>query len=158
MMDGKRHKHIDIYNSLEPKMKEIGFINSGTQMKIKLKHLKEMYFKCKRNNNTSGAIRQTFPFYDAMEQLFGRRPSVQAIDNTGIDSSGNNVRGINSSNNNNNNGNNNNLHIDIILEQTQEEASEIEDNTESSLENEIENNDIPVPNNIIPSRKIKKGG
>ncbi|EFN84016.1 hypothetical protein EAI_09922, partial [Harpegnathos saltator] len=50
MMDGKRHKHIDIYNSLEPKMREIGFIKTGAQMKTKLKHLKEIYFKCKRNN------------------------------------------------------------------------------------------------------------
>ncbi|XP_018374450.1 PREDICTED: uncharacterized protein LOC108768500 [Trachymyrmex cornetzi] len=78
MMDGKRHKHIDIYNSLEPSMKEMGFIKSGVQMKVKLKHLKEMYFKCKRNNNTS-ASRQTFAFYDEMEQLYCGRPSVQAI-------------------------------------------------------------------------------
>lgn len=95
MMDGKRFKHIDIYNSLESSMKEMGFIKSGAQMKIKLKHLKEMYFKCKRNNNISGAARQTFLFYDEMEQLLGGRPSVQATEDTGIDSSNNIVQGMN---------------------------------------------------------------
>lgn len=95
VMDGKRHKHIDIYNSLESRMKEMGFIKTGAQMKTKLKHLKEMYFKCKRNNNISGASRQTFSFYDEMEQLFGGRPSVRAIADIGIDSSDSSVQGIN---------------------------------------------------------------
>ncbi|KYQ59701.1 hypothetical protein ALC60_01367 [Trachymyrmex zeteki] len=92
MMDGKRHKHIDIYNSLEPSMKEMGFIKSGAQMKIKLKHLKEIYFKCKRNNNTSGVSRQTFVFYDEMEQLYCGRSSVQANTDIGIDFSDNGLR------------------------------------------------------------------
>lgn len=95
MMDGKRHKHIDIYKSLEPKMREIGFIKSGAQMKTKLKHLKEIYFKCKRNNKISGAGCQTFPFYDQMDQLLDGRPSIQAIANIGIESSGSNAQGIN---------------------------------------------------------------
>jgi len=34
-MDGKRHKHIDIYRSLEPKMKGTGFIKTDAQMKTK---------------------------------------------------------------------------------------------------------------------------
>ncbi|KYN28556.1 hypothetical protein ALC57_02025, partial [Trachymyrmex cornetzi] len=84
LMDGKRHKHIDIYKSLEPKMKEMGFIKTGAQMKTKLKHLKEIYFKCKRNNSVSGANRMSFPFYDAMEELFGGRLSADAINNRGI--------------------------------------------------------------------------
>lgn len=87
MMDGKRYKHIDIYNLLELIMKEMGFIKSGAQMKIKLKHLKEIYFKCKRNNNISGAAHQTFHLYDEMEQLLGGRPLAQATVDTGIDSS-----------------------------------------------------------------------
>ncbi|XP_071652856.1 uncharacterized protein [Temnothorax longispinosus] len=87
LMDGKRHKHIDIYKSLEPNMKEMGFIKTGAQMKTKLKHLKEAYFKCKRSNSVSGAARMSFKFYDAMDQLLGGRPSVEAINNHGIDSS-----------------------------------------------------------------------
>ncbi|KYN22017.1 Zinc finger protein with KRAB and SCAN domains 2, partial [Trachymyrmex cornetzi] len=94
MMDGKRHKHTDIYNSLEPSMKEMGFLKSGAQMKIKLKHLKDIYIKCKRNNNTNGASRQTFAFYDEMEELYCGRPSVQAITNIGIDSSDNDIRSM----------------------------------------------------------------
>jgi hypothetical protein len=86
LMDGKRHKHIDIYKSLEPNMKEMGFIKTGAQMKTKMKHLKEAYFKCKRNNSVSGADRISFSFYDEMDQLLGGRPSVEAINNHGIDS------------------------------------------------------------------------
>lgn len=123
MMDEKHHKHRDIYNSLEPRMKEMDFIKSGAQMKTKLKHLKEMYFKCKRNNNVS-ASRAIFSFYNAMEQLFGGRSSVQAIADIGINSSASNIQGTNNLfikfdcllfiyiyNNNNNN-----VCIDIILE------------------------------------------
>ncbi|XP_026827665.1 ras guanine nucleotide exchange factor P-like [Ooceraea biroi] len=132
MMDGKRHKHIDIYNSLEPAMKEMGFIKSGAQMKIKLKHLKEQYFKCKRNN-TGGASRQTFVFYEEMEELLGGRPSVEAIASTGIDLTESSNQEI------------------MQEESVEEDVEEVEANVEN-----IENND-PAPNNSS-SKKRKISG
>ena len=69
-------------------MKDHGCIKSGSQMQIKFKHLKEMYLKCKRNNSVSGASRMTFPYYEAMEELLGGRPTAQSVDGLiGIDSS-----------------------------------------------------------------------
>lgn len=122
MMDGKRHKHIDIYNSLEPSMKEMGFIKSGAQMKIKLKHLKEIYFKCKRNNNTSGVSRQTFVFYDEMEQLYCGRSSVQA-------------------------------NTDIVVELTEPEMLQVEDNIEADLEDKIKENEKIVNDTTSPKKR-----
>lgn len=89
MLDGKKHKHIDIFKTLEDDMKALGFIKTASQMKIKLKHLKEMYFKCKRNNNRSGSNKDTFQYYELMDELLGSRPSSVVIQNsdTGIDSS-----------------------------------------------------------------------
>jgi len=86
LMDEKKYKHIDIYKSLEPAMKEAGFIKSGEQMKLKMKHLKEMYYKCKRNNSISGHDRMSFQYFEAMDELFGSRPSVKAIDGIGLES------------------------------------------------------------------------
>ncbi|XP_071571470.1 uncharacterized protein [Temnothorax nylanderi] len=49
LIDGEKYKHIDVYKSLESNMKQAGFVKSGIQIKLKMKHLKEMYYKCKRN-------------------------------------------------------------------------------------------------------------
>lgn len=87
LMDEKKYKHIDIYKSLEPTMKEAGFIKSAEQMKFKMKHLKEMYYKCKRSNSVSGHDRMSFQYFEAMDELLGSRPSVKAIDGVGIESS-----------------------------------------------------------------------
>lgn len=60
LIDGKQYKHIDVYKSLESDMKEAGFIKNGAQMQVKMIHLKEMYYKCKRNNSISGHDRMIF--------------------------------------------------------------------------------------------------
>ncbi|XP_071572575.1 uncharacterized protein [Temnothorax nylanderi] len=87
LMDGKKYKHIDVYKSLESDMKQAGFVKSGIQMRLKMKHLKEMYYKCKRNNSISGHDRMSFQYFEAMDELLGGRPSVQAVDGVGIESS-----------------------------------------------------------------------
>ncbi|XP_077276963.1 uncharacterized protein LOC143905409 isoform X2 [Temnothorax americanus] len=87
LMDGKKYKHIDVYKSLEPSMKQAGFVKSGEQMQLKMKHLKELYYRCKRNNSTSGHNRMSFQYFEAMDELLGSRPSVQAVDGVGIESS-----------------------------------------------------------------------
>lgn len=93
-MDGKRCKHIEIYESLEPTMKKMGFPKTGAQMKTKLKHLKELYLKCKRNNNLSSSSRIGFPFYKQMEQLLSRKQSVQATSRYRTDSNDSNIRSM----------------------------------------------------------------
>lgn len=38
IMDGKRHKHVEIFRMLEPQMKEKGYAKTADQMKLKLKN------------------------------------------------------------------------------------------------------------------------
>jgi len=54
-MDGKKHKHVDIFQSLVEDMEKKGFFITAQQMKLKLKNLKFAYFKCKRENSFSAA-------------------------------------------------------------------------------------------------------
>ncbi|CAL1671765.1 unnamed protein product [Lasius platythorax] len=86
LMDGKKHKHVDIFNSLVEDMEKKGFSKTAQQMKLKLKNLKLAYYKCKRENNVSGAARKTCPFYEQVDILYSTRPNVQVLnDSSGID-------------------------------------------------------------------------
>lgn len=86
LMDGKKYKHIDIFNSLVEDMEKKGFFKTPQQMKLKLKNLKLAYFKCKRENNVSGAAKTTCPFYEQLDILYSTRPNVQVLhDASGID-------------------------------------------------------------------------
>lgn len=84
IIDGKRHKHIEIFRMLVPEMEQRGYCKTAEQMKLKLKNLKLTYLKCKRNNNVSGAAATTCPFYNELELLYGCRPATEA-EYSGID-------------------------------------------------------------------------
>jgi len=62
-MDGKKHKHVDILRMLVSEMEQKGYFKTPEQLKLKLKNLKLAYFKCKRENNISGAAKTSCPFY-----------------------------------------------------------------------------------------------
>lgn len=53
IMDGKKHKHVEIFKMLEPEMEKQGYKKTAEQMKLKLKNLKLVYFKCRRDNSVS---------------------------------------------------------------------------------------------------------
>ncbi|XP_029154901.1 uncharacterized protein LOC114927981 [Nylanderia fulva] len=54
--------------------------------KLKLKNLKLAYFKCRRDNNVSGAATSRCAFYNELELLYGCRPTAEASSsNSGID-------------------------------------------------------------------------
>lgn len=90
IMDGKKHKHIDIFRTLIPSMAEKKFSKTAEQMQLKLKTLKLIYFKCKRANNVSGAASNSFPYFEEMDILYGYRPSSKAsAHGPGIDTSAN---------------------------------------------------------------------
>lgn len=89
IIDGKKHRHIKIFRMLVPEMQTKGYEKTADQMKLKLKNLKAAYFKCKRNNNVSGAAPSTCPFYNELEILYGSRSSAVASsssDQIGIES------------------------------------------------------------------------
>lgn len=86
IMDGKRHKHVEIFRMLEPQMKEKGYAKTADQMKLKLKNLKLAYFKCRRDNSVSGAATSRCVFYNELELLYGCRPTAEAgSSSSGID-------------------------------------------------------------------------
>lgn len=87
IIDGKKHRHVEIFRMLVPEMQAKGYDKTAEQMKLKLKNLKATYFKCKRNNNVSGVAPSTCPFYNELDMLYGDRPSALA-------SSSNNQVGI----------------------------------------------------------------
>lgn len=78
IIDGKKHRHIEIFQMLVPEMQEKNYAKTAEQMKLKLKKLKATYFKCKRDNNVSGAAPSTCPFYNELDLLYGSRPSILA--------------------------------------------------------------------------------
>lgn len=91
IMDGKKHKHTEIFKMLEPEIEKQGYKKTADQMKLKLKNLKLAYFKCRRDNNVSGAATSCCPFYNELELLYGCRPTAQASSSgSGIDTSSNN--------------------------------------------------------------------
>lgn len=69
IMDRKKHKHIEIFRMLEPQMKEKGYGKTADQMKLKLKTLKLSYFKCRRDNNVSGAATSRCAFYNVCKSI-----------------------------------------------------------------------------------------
>jgi hypothetical protein len=90
LMDSKRHRHVEIFKLVEDKMKEMGFIKTASQLQIKMKQLKELYYKCKNNNNKSGESRTEFLYYEQMDNLLNTRPKTLAMEEdvtAGIDTS-----------------------------------------------------------------------
>ncbi|XP_071652865.1 uncharacterized protein [Temnothorax longispinosus] len=101
IIDGKKHRHVEIFRMLVPKMQAKGHEKTAEQMKLKLKNLKAAYFKCKRNNNVSGAAPSTCPFYNKLDILYGGRPSALASssdDQVGIDTAEINEEEVNNEN------------------------------------------------------------
>ncbi|KAF5301446.1 hypothetical protein FQA39_LY02175 [Lamprigera yunnana] len=91
LMDGKRHKHIEIFKLVEEKLKDKGFIKTASQLQIKMEHLKELYYNCKKTNNTSGKRRREFLYYEQMYILLNTRPKTFALEEdvtaNGVDTS-----------------------------------------------------------------------
>lgn len=65
-------------------MEQKGYFKTPVQLKLQLKNLKLAYFKCKRENNISGAAKTSCLFYKELELLYGCRPSAEA-DSLGAD-------------------------------------------------------------------------
>lgn len=48
-------------------------------MSFRVKRLKTQYFKTKEVNKKSGSRRTSFPYYERMDRLLGRRPIVEPV-------------------------------------------------------------------------------
>lgn len=84
LMDSKIKRNKTIFTAIEKEMKERGFYKTSEQIRTKFKSLKSEYYKTKRNNNTSGAQKQTCPYYELLDEILSCRPVV-TVD--GVDTS-----------------------------------------------------------------------
>ncbi|XP_071490667.1 uncharacterized protein [Diadema antillarum] len=65
-----------VFRDIAARMEEAGYRRSSDQLRDKLKKLKKEYKDAKKNNEKSGAGRQTCPFFDLLDDVLGHRPSI----------------------------------------------------------------------------------
>ena len=63
-----------IFEKIAKSLEESGFIRSYSQIREKIKQLKQKYKKMKDNNNLSGRDRKKFKHFDKMDEIMGCRP------------------------------------------------------------------------------------
>jgi len=59
--------------------KEKGYSYTAKQIENKWKNLRKSYMKIKDNNNKSGASFKKCKYFDEMEEIYGKSPSVQPV-------------------------------------------------------------------------------
>jgi len=59
--------------------KEKGYSYTAKQIENKWKNLRKNYMKIKDNNNKSGASFKKCKYFDEMEEIYGKSPSVQPV-------------------------------------------------------------------------------
>ncbi|KAL7384862.1 hypothetical protein ABVT39_010353 [Epinephelus coioides] len=82
-LDGRKEKNSDLFQQVQERMAEAGLCRTTEQIKNRWKTLKQSYNKAKANNK-SGADPSSFPFFEDMNQVLGRRPLATA-DAHGVD-------------------------------------------------------------------------
>ncbi|KAK9686867.1 Myb/SANT-like DNA-binding domain [Popillia japonica] len=80
LMDSKKYRHVEIFNSLTEEMRKKGFCKTAEQMQLKFKKLKQEYRKCKDNVNKSGAAPKYMQFFKELELLFSTRPACEVTE------------------------------------------------------------------------------
>ena len=70
-----------IVEQINAQMRENGhsFKRTPVECRSRVKRLKTHYFKTKEVNKKSGSRRTSFPYYERMDRLLGRRPIVEPV-------------------------------------------------------------------------------
>ena len=69
----------NIWEGIAIKLQESGYSRSGDQGKTRMHNLQERYKKVKTLNNTSGQGKISFPFYEVIDKVLGRKPSITPL-------------------------------------------------------------------------------
>ena len=72
-------KDAKTYRRIAQELSELGFDRNPNQVKDKMKSIKKAYKACKDCNSRSGSGRVTLPFFDELDAILGRRPSVNPV-------------------------------------------------------------------------------
>lgn len=68
-----------VWKKIAESFKEKGYKYIAKQIENKWKNLRKNYMKVKDNNNKSGAPLKKCKYYDEMEEVYGKSPSVQPV-------------------------------------------------------------------------------
>ncbi|CAL1680874.1 unnamed protein product [Lasius platythorax] len=68
-----------VFQKISQKLTENEFVVSPKQCMTKLTTMKRMYKKIKDHNSKSGNDRQTWSYYEQMEEIFGKKPWVKPL-------------------------------------------------------------------------------
>ncbi|XP_017489552.1 PREDICTED: uncharacterized protein LOC108377772 isoform X2 [Rhagoletis zephyria] len=78
LIDNKTKRNKSIFQDIANELKNKNVVKSDVQIRNKFKSLKSDFFKAKRNNNKSGAKRQTSEHFELLDQILGHRPVLEA--------------------------------------------------------------------------------
>ncbi|XP_034095929.1 zinc finger and SCAN domain-containing protein 29-like isoform X2 [Gymnodraco acuticeps] len=68
-------RNVKVFQDVSAQMSERGFSRTFLQCREKLKKMKSEYRQVKDNNNTSGAGRKQWKWFDLSDQIYGHRPA-----------------------------------------------------------------------------------
>ncbi|KYM97842.1 hypothetical protein ALC62_11467 [Cyphomyrmex costatus] len=68
-----------VWKKIAESFKEKGYIYTVKQIENKWKNLRKNYMKTKDNNNKSGASFKKCKYFDEMDEMYGKSPSVQPV-------------------------------------------------------------------------------
>ncbi|KYN14797.1 Uncharacterized protein C11orf61 like protein, partial [Trachymyrmex cornetzi] len=71
--------HKSIYEKISERLADKNISFSPKQCMTKLTTMKRMYKKIKDHNSKSGNNRQTWQYYEQMEEIFGKKPWVKPL-------------------------------------------------------------------------------
>ncbi|XP_036341738.1 uncharacterized protein LOC118751079 [Rhagoletis pomonella] len=84
LLDSKIKRNRSIFEEVARALNSKGIKTDAIQIRAKFKSLKSDYYKAKRNNNSSGAERQTCDYFEMLDEVLGHRPAVSV---EGVDTS-----------------------------------------------------------------------
>ncbi|XP_034058961.1 zinc finger and SCAN domain-containing protein 29-like [Gymnodraco acuticeps] len=68
-------RNVKVFQDVSAQMSERGLSRNFLQCREKLKKMKSEYRQVKDNNNTSGAGRKQWKWFDLLDQIYGHRPA-----------------------------------------------------------------------------------
>ena len=68
-------RNIKVFQEVSTQMSTSGYSRTVVQYREKLKKMKSEYRQVKDNNNTSGAGRKQWKWFDLLDQMYGHRPA-----------------------------------------------------------------------------------
>lgn len=83
-MDGRKTRNGDLFKKVAEEMDGAGFKRTPEQIRVRWKHMKQVYYNARKNNPATGRFPVPCPHNDILEELLGRRQLSHSVD-PGVD-------------------------------------------------------------------------